>query len=1410
MFQGSLFTRDFLEEGITEARQWREFDDAELEKFGRAVRNIYANFPVEGTANEAQTEDDIILKVLGALGWDQYLRQQTAARKRRTDVPDILLFADAGAKAKANAEQQEADRYKHGLSFVESKAWQLRLDRASEESDGLKEVPSTQMLRYLSLVEVQSNRRIQWGTLANGRHWRLYFQGARSRSEDFLELDLPIIAGIEGIPAGLFTPKPEEQHHWLKIFYLMFRQSAFLPETIDGRTFHGICLDEGKLWEEQVAQDLSEVVFETVFPDLVRGLAAGDPNRPAELDSAYLGELRDAVMTLLYRLLFVLYAEDRNLLPPGDTKYDDYSLRKIRIEIGERCDTDDVLSKDLDNYYQHARNLFRAINNGEPSLGLPPYNGGLFDPVRTPLLERARLPDAVFARAIDSLSRRASKDRPRWINYRDLSVQHLGSIYERLLQYEVVQDDTGGIGIRPNIFARKVTGSFYTHDDLVGLILERAVGPLLDKRLTDFRDKIRELGKLTRPKAERLSQLSDDDPATRMLDIKVCDPAMGSSHFLVSLVDYLADRVLEAVAEAEQSVPWADEDAPYVSPLTDRIGAIRARILDQAKKQSWVIDESQLDDRHIVRRMILKRVIYGVDKNPMAVELAKVSLWLHTFTVGAPLSFLDHHLRTGNSLFGEWIRPVEDELHKRYSLLIRRNVAQAKNAAKGMGIIEEKTDADIAEVRASSETFAGVTRDTEPLSKFFDFYHALRWSEPRSSDDKAEHALDALFDGSFGDPFQVISGRVKLAADEVEESRRELFQLEPEQFKLLAKRRGETESLPEAQRLLSDARALAEEEEFFHWEVAFPGVWGDWKSKTPRGGFDAVIGNPPWDRIKLQEVEWFEARKTEIAHAQRAADRKRMIQELRKHEDPLWRDYEKARDRAKAAAHVARASGEYPLLSHGDINIYALFVERAHRLVRPEGIVGLLLPSGIASDKSASKFFQTIATKGRLAALLDFENRRIDKPHFFPDVDSRFKFCVYVAGNEAGRFDKAECAFFLHDVAELKEPGRAFTLDAADFEAVNPNTGTAPVFRTKRDAEITTAIYRRVPVLVDRREDPPKKVWPVRYVRMFDMTNDSHLFKTREELLQEGAYPVAGNRLKRGESEYVPLYRGRTIYQFDHRAASVQYNPNSLHNPFVTVETTVTEHQKPEFAPGPHFWVATSEVEWPEDLRWCIAFRDIARVTDARTVIAAAVPYCGAGNTLPLLVPVLSDARRVESVGAARSTSRRTADDAIHAYLSYASLLLANLNSLVLDYIARQKVQSTHLNWYIVEQLPVLLEEVYSHNFGKRDAGSLVREEVLKLTYTAHDIEPFARDMGYDGPPFIWDEDDRRHSRARLDALFFLLYGIDRDDAAYILDTFPIVRKRDEKAFGRYVSKELTLAYMSAFEAGDTESRISL
>ena len=996
-FQGSLFAHDFLQASVTRLDDWRDIDAAALET---AVRDMFARFPVAGSPNESQTEDDLIWPVLAHLGWTASLRQQNLSAAGRQDVPDGLLFQDDPAKDRANGCTEEWRRYAFGLAVVESKRWRRPLDRRSDRR-GEDTAPSTQMLRYLRRVDDLTTGALRWGILTNGARWRLYYQGARSVSEQFFELDLAANLDLPGHNEGLFALTDAERHHWLKVFVLVFRREAFVAGPSDPRTFHQRAIEDGRFYEERVAANLSERVFGQIFPGLARAIAAAAPEAP-------LPDVREAALILLYRLLFILYAEDRDLLPVRDTRYDDYGLREnVRGDIGRRKDREDVFSTSAARYWSAFDDLCRAIAHGDASIGLPAYNGGLFDQARTPLLGQIRLDDAVMATVIDALSFEQTPDGRRYINYRDLGVQQLGSIYERLLEHDLVRE-RDEITIRLNRLARKGSGSYYTSDDLVALIIKETIEPLVRSRIDAFMARHAALATSPLSEGRRMDRLKPLDPAERLLDLKVCDPAMGSGHFLVNLVDYLADRVITAMAEAEAAVDG------YVSPLIARIDNIRTTIMAKAEALGWTIDEDQLDDRHIVRRMVLKRCVYGVDKNPMAVELAKVALWLHTFTVGAPLSFLDHHLRYGDSLFGSWVRTgIETATKQGGSLFLAEPITRATRAAAPMQILEGLTDAEIAEAHRSAEVFAEIEAMTTPLNTFLSLVQAFEWLNIR--DGKA--ALFNYFSGTFGDPIEIAAGTIEV----VQEAK------DGERFA----------------DLLGQARRVAAEERFLNWQVAFPGVWSAWERAGLHGGFDAVIGNPPWDRMKLQQVEWFAARRRAIAMATRAADRKRMIDDLETAGDPLAREFADASARAQTAVHTARASGEYPLLSGGDVNLYSLFVERAMTLVKPDGMVGLLTPSGIASDKTASAFFKGVATEGRLRALYDFENKKV----FFPDVHASFKFCVLVA-SPSPNDEPARCAFYCHRVAELDDPERCFPLTAEDFARVNPNTGTAPIFRT--------------------------------------------------------------------------------------------------------------------------------------------------------------------------------------------------------------------------------------------------------------------------------------------------------------------------------------------------------------------------
>ncbi len=1361
---GLLFTQDYLAEGIAATEPYQ---NADLAAVRASFADILAEFPHASGPNEATTEKDFVWPVLQLLGWDDFLTQQNLSASGRVDVPDGLLFIDGAAKASANQHQDEWRRYEFGAAVVESKRWGRALDRAEGRTGADKQTPSTQLLRYLRRIDDLTNGALRWGILTNGAKWRLYFSGARSTIDDYLELDLARILALE--------PDPEDSEiaaasrdHWLAVFVALFSKRAFERTSADAPSFHDIARREAAYYEERVAKNLSEKVFGTLYPELGSAVAAAAPA------DTPLDEIRQATLILLYRLLFILYAEDRELLPVRERRFDDYAFRVARLDVKARKDTNDQFSDVARQYWTRFADLSRMIDRGDRSVGLPPYNGGLFNAETTPLLTQIALSDAVMAKAIDILSFEEEDGRRRYINYRDLSVQQLGSIYERLLEFELTRDAEGAVDVRPNTFARRNSGSYYTPDDLVQLLLDRTLAPLIIEAKAAFDTVVRAL-KPNDSEDYRLAALQKVDPASAIARLRVCDPAMGSGHFLVSLVDHLTNHALEAIDDARtlaRDVAGLD----YESPVAEEVRQIRAKIRHNAEDEGWSVSEDQLDDPQLVKRMILKRCIYGADKNPMAVELAKVALWLHTFTVGAPLSFIDHHLAAGDSLFGRWVREATDKAGKGGKLFLHEPLSNAQRQAVVMRTIESLTDAEVAEAHRSADMWRDVEAQTGPLDGFVSFMHALEWLALKGQD----KALITLWlDGRFGDPIAVARGRQA-----------------PEKGKARAE---EVERFTEIWR---NARALIDEEGFLNWQILFPGVWDNWTADKPEGGFDAIVGNPPWDRIKLQQVEWFAARRPEIALAPRAADRTRMIKALKDAGDPLYDDYLRAEARAVDTARMARKSGHYPLLSGGDTNLNSLFVERAHALVRPGGMIGLLIPSGIASDQSSSGFFRKVVADRQLHSIIDFFNRRYDGSLFFPDVYYRFKFCAYVAGGEARTFDNPQFGFFIRDLAELDDPDRVFPISEAEINRINPNSGTAPIFRSRRDKEITSGIYERLPVLVDR--EAAESSWPVRYATMLHMANDSDKFRTRAELERdEGAWPVGSNRFQSEKGEWGPLYEGKMVQAFDHRASDIVVAEANVFRPGQGSELTAADHEDPARLPTPRYWVRSADSGWNAPTDWCLALKDVTSVTNMRTTIAAVIPRTGAGHTLPVLFP-------------AKDASR---DD----YIRTATLLLANLNSVIFDYLARQKVHGNHLAWYLVEQLPFTAPGDYGRVFGGTTAEDILKAAVLEMTYTSHDLAPFARDLGYVGSdgeplaPFVWDEERRIHLRAKIDALYMILYGVfdpadvaaSRDNITYIYSTFAILERQDGDAFGCYRSRDLALAYINALIAGQPDAVVA-
>lgn len=572
-------------------------------------------------------------------------------------------------------------------------------------------------------------------------------------------------------------------------------------------------------------------------------------------------------------------------------------------------------------------------------------------------------------------------------------------------------------------------------------------------------------------------------------------------------------------------------------------------------------------------------------------------------------------------------------------------------------------------------------------------------------------------------------------------------------------------------------------------------------------GFSCVLGNPPWEHTELKEKEWFAERDPCIASAPTGATRKRMIDELKRDNSELFRAFKSELRAHDAVGLFLGDSHAYPLCGRGRINLFAVFAELQRRLAAPTGRAGMVVPSGIATDDTTKYFFQDLVKTRSLASLYDFENKGI----FFPDVHSSFKFSLLTAGSGARPLaDQADFVFFAHSLAELTDPDRRLTLSPEDIALINPNTRTCPIFRGPADAELTKAVYRRVPVLIREACDgqPEENPWGITFRQgLFNMTSDSHLFRTREQLETEG-WQLIGNVFHKQERMQIPLYEAKMTNIYDHRHGSiVGSNDVGELSGIPAVGTTLDQHKNPDFYPLPRYWVEDSAVDRVKEsiksgIEFFIATRDVARSTDIRSAIQAIIPFYAVGHKSPLVF--------------------------CNCEIQFTyQIVLSCMNSYVFDYFARQKMGGAHLGFYIMKQIPVVRSKQLLKSISDFEFCEFINSRVLELSYTSWDLFAFAKHCNCHCAPFRWDEDRRFEIRCELDAAFFRLYllpmsdghwrparvaeGAVRDETdeelaeltrhfptprhavEHILDSFPIVRRKDEEAHGEFRTKRVIL-----------------
>jgi len=1153
-----------------------------------------------------------------------------------------------------------------------------------------------------ALVQEYLNREEKhlWGIVTNGVYLRVLRNTSLTSRPTYLEFDLESI--LEG-----------NRYNEFVLFYRLCHRTRLPQEGEEPNkcfleTYYQEAIEQGGRVREKLRDGVEEAL--KIFGSGFLQHPANEELRERLISGKlHIEGYHQQLLRLVYRLLFLMVAEERHMIVPEGAEADrfqgiydrHYSITRLR-ELAERIIEKSTYG-DLWLGLKKTFGLFSENGAGNP-LRIPPLNGDLFGPHAMGDLEGTRLFNHDLIAAIRRLSLFEDNRVRRRVNYAALDVEELGSVYESLLDFQpaVEQTPEGLIFVFRTGTERKSTGSYYTRPELVRELIESALVPVMTERLAKATTK--------------------EEKEKAILSLKVCDPASGSGHFLLAAARRLGRELAKVKTGEEEPTP---------------------------------------KEFHLAVRDVISHCIYGVDVNPLAVDLCKLSLWLEGHWTGKPLSFLDHHIKCGNSLIGVFdpevlkegipddaFKPVTGDDKKAASAIKKRNkkecTAQQRTFAFGATVLD-KLEGYAEQLHQLSEIAEDSPADVKRKAELYKKVH-------ESPESHRAHRAANLWTAAFFAPLT----EADVSTVPTTEPLRQFIETG-------------TAYGP----MIGVADSLALKHKFFHWFLEFPEVFAN-------GGFDVVLGNPPWERIKLQEEEFFATRDREIARLPNKAARQKLIDQLPDKNPALAQEFAEAKHAAEAESKFVRTGGRYPLTAVGDINTYALFAELFRCLLTLKGSAGVLLPTGIATDHATKGFFGDLVQKEQISKLLGFENEAF----IFPAVHHSFKFCAITMTGAQCRTENIDFAFFCRHFDDVRDPIRHFTLSSNDLTLLNPNSSTCPVFRTNADAEISKSIYQRVPVLVNERtgENP----WGIKFLAMFHMANDSHLFQT-----------APGEGL-------VPLYEAKMMYHFDHRygtydgATQAQLNAGTLPEP--------SEDQKadPTLRVKPRYWVAADAVDmrleqwnhdrtellWRWERGWLLGFRDVTSAVVERTTIFSLLPRVGIGHKIPLAF--LDDVSNMTRV----------------------ACFLASMNSLVLDYITRQKIGGISLSYFILKQLPVIDPAAYA-----TAEIEFIGPRVLELVYPAWDIKAFSDDLWRDSeeslrqlirqqweenkavtgghefnppdwaeipedgiplPPFKWDEDRRAHIRAELDAYYALLYGLNRKQLRYILDPADLTRKELE------------------------------
>lgn len=1089
-------------------------------------------------------------------------------------------------------------------------------------------------------------------------------------------------------------------------------------------------------------------------------------------------QLNKELIHFIYRLLFLFIIEERGLVyqipdSPDAPDYKQlcqwqdiykkfYAASRLR-RLSELAYLKQRQYADLWQGLMDTFHLFEPDTFGE-KLGIKPLGGVLFGTETLHWLKQCQVSNKDLLAAFSALNEFEDERQQKVkINYSSLDVEEFGSVYEGILEMRpfvqpgVAASDwqfgfVGGLD-------RQSTSSYYTRPDLVQNLIKTTLEPVIKEKIA--------------------AQTTTEEKVKALLNMKICDAASGSGHIVLAMA---------------RTIAW------YICTL-----------------RTGEDNPASLDYRQALREVI-SRCVYAVDYNPDAVELCKVVLWIEGYCAGKPLSFLDHHIRCGNSVLGvsdlqmlidgvpdKALTAEDKDTLKALKKMNQEAVKKINNQNSDEPLLGLEDTFGVGKLSAAQIGLADKIRFINHLPENTleeEIIKQERWRELMESArvDCLRRACDiytyAFYKTVKHDEILIdnesVNGKIKLEA-EVPYTKTVIRALqEIEAMECAEKGKTFLTYYRELSKdFKSEVKRIAEEQRFFHWCVEFPEVFAANK------GFDVMCGNPPWDKIKVEDKKWFESHnRADIVNAGTASQRKEAIEALQTSDLTLYKEYTKALADAEALSRFVRLAGRFDLTATGDIDLYPMFAELC--LSFSKEAWGLVLPTGIAVNDSNKAFFSKLIDENRLVSLYDFENRE----KLF-DIDSRFKFCLLVAAKTQLTPRTVKGGFFLTRLDHLLDPRRIYSLQTSDFARLNPNTKTCPVFRTSRDAKLTAKIYRNSTILYN--EVTGENPWNVKFARMLDMSNDSYLFRTYAQLTELGA-TLNGNTFTTVDGEtYVPLYEGKMIWHYNHHYGSWPIEgerPNSINMP------SETELANPDSCIMPWYWVPLSAVNdrlvkydkdgnivWEWKHKWMFAFRDIARSVDMRTFIIAPIPDAiGVGHTATLLY-----AERGCMPGAA---------------------LCGMLSSLIFDYTTRQKIGGTHTSINYVKQFPALTPDQIPSAMQWQ-----IVKRVAELCYFNHDMDNWASELWEEmneeqraelpqlgaQQPWIYNPERRAILQAELDAIFAHLYGLNTEDLRYILDpedvcgkgcineTFRVLKDNEIRQYGEYRTKRLVLEAWNKF-----------